>query len=269
MIKRGINYNITDEEYFTNKEFMTRSKLLKLGKSINNFILENPNPKKSKALEIGTLLDDYLTSSDKFWTKYCKAFIGDKRTKAGKEAFKEYKELNKGKIEVKDNDLELILAMAKSLNENKDTQKYFNGDYKYQVVIAGDLELGGEVIPFMVKTDMWREFDDYIEVCDLKTTATLDKLERSIYDWGYYIQQYLYSKLIKTVTGKSVKWSFTFVEKAFPNDSILVSLEPAWMFMANDYLTSKIIPRFKIANKTDKPIYPESKIIPIPAWYKE
>ncbi len=264
--------NITDEKYFSDTSFMNKSSIMKLSKSIRNFTRAS-EPLATDALRFGSLLDTYLTDNENFKLRYVRKFEGDRRTKAGKEAYKEYQAENAGKIEVSVKDIELLVECASSLKANKDTRKYFKPEngYEYQVVGTADLEFLDKslVIPFKVKADIFKEHKDHIEIIDLKTIKDLKSVKSNVISYSYHIQQYLYSRVFRKVTGKKVDFKFVFVEKAFPNDSVLVELSPDWILVAHKYLEEVIMPRYKKVLSITAPeseYYPESYILEAPEY---
>jgi len=258
--------NVSDKEYFATVEYMSKSKIVKLAKSINNFkrqgIVESTD-----ALRFGNLLDDFLTNPEQFKAKYTRKFSGDRRTKAGKEAYKEWQKENEGKIEVSEKDANLLVELATSLKANEDTKKYFEGDlYDYQVVGATELDFDGFKLDFKGKADIFKEYEDYIEVIDLKTISDLKQVRNNIIKYSYHLQQYLYSRIFRQISGKPVHFKFVFVEKAFPYDSQLVELNPEWMLVAHNYFLDVLIPKYKEAMSTTGLIYPKKLELEVPEW---
>jgi len=269
-IKPGINYDITDKIYFADKKYMTRSSFLGLLNSVNHFKKEY-NPEPTKAFKIGNMLDTLLTNSEEFYKIYTKAFIGDKRTKIGKALYAEWLKDNKDKKVISENDLILLRNMAESLFLNPETAKYFDksNKYLYQVTVADNLIVDDDKkIPFKVRTDIWKEHDNYIEVVDLKTTAKLKDIEKSIEKYNYYLQDYLYSRIIAFSTGKPVTFKFIFVEKVHPFDSIEIELSDLWYDIAEDKLNHVLVPRYLAQKATKKRLFTKGKVIDPPKWLK-
>lgn len=88
----------------TNKEYreaegISRSDLFKISRSPKHFKYEQENPaEQSKALLFGIALHSYVLEPEKFKEEYAIIPNCDKRTKAGKETYRQFLAENEGKF---------------------------------------------------------------------------------------------------------------------------------------------------------------------------
>ena len=178
---------------------------------------------ESPALAFGTMLHERVLEPDVFEKKYLVADI-DKRTKAGKEAAAEAEA--GGKVIVKTDDLKRIDAMRDAINS-----RLYYGEKIEEILSRSKKEIGIEFSlfgeGFKAKIDF---FDpDTATIFDLKTTDDASMFWRSVRNFKYYWQAYIYANGMRQIVEQPVKFVFVVIEKSEPYGCKLYELDPEFL----------------------------------------
>lgn len=150
---------------------------------------------KSPAMVLGNALHAYILEPEKFINSYYIYDNIDKRTKAGKEKYKEAEMSAEGKI----------------LLSQDDFSKIFEMSYSARNIIKSSIKSRGNIetsIAFKYDNVLLRSRPDYFDddqIIDIKTTrdASPDSFSRSVFSYGYHIQAAIAIMAINKTLGMS------------------------------------------------------------------
>ncbi len=205
-ISPGIYPDIPNEIYHKLKA-ISRSDIVKANVSIAHYEQAKLVTFGSKAMDFGSLVHDAIMFPE-LVEKYAFEPKCDKRTKAGKEIYKEFVENNVGKIIVakdstKDHPPEIALQMIMANIEKSDfVKRFFNKEYcKFEHSIIWTDKVTG--LKCKCRPDILMVDDNTAFVIDIKTCQ--DASERdfrySLRKFNYHVQGSYYSEGVKSVLG--------------------------------------------------------------------
>jgi len=195
----GIYFDMTDKEYFSNKERVSASQLKKIYLHSEMHLLAKP--KKSKQLSLGTYVHEKILEPDKFQEKYAvlpENIRNDKRLKAYKEFVEDYPD----KEIISHSDYNEVFEIEGNIKKHtKANELLFNPENKYEVAIYWtDQETG---VKCKGKIDILNKEG----ILDLKTTADAspEKFAKAIHNYGYNISMPFYRMGLATLTDETPK----------------------------------------------------------------
>lgn len=189
---------------------LSKSSLDKINKSVDHYFME-PDA-ETPAMRVGSAFHAIILEPDKFEETYlCGPQDCDRRTAAGKKAWKDLEEANPKKIILSVNDWDMIHYMMESVSHHGLASEMLNLNEgaAEETIMWNDPELG----TLMKGRTDFRNFG-MKAVIDLKSTqdASQDKLEKDLWssDLRYHLQAAIYTDGIRTILDDK-RWEFYFV----------------------------------------------------------
>lgn len=218
---------LSDEERKIYKGIgLSKSSLDRINKSIEHYFMDYD--KETPAMRVGTAFHTLVLEPDKFEKYYACGPDTDRRTSAGKKAWKEAEDENDGKSLISISDWDMIHHMQDSVSNHKLASHLLNPELgaAEETMMWNDQELG----TLMKGRSDFRNFKEKV-IIDLKSTmdATPDKLERDLWstDLRYHVQAAIYTDGARAILGDdSWEFYFVFVEKKPPYSVQIVHLPP-------------------------------------------
>ena len=189
---------------------LSKSSLDKINKSVDHYFMEPDS--ETPAMKVGSAFHTIILEPEKFEKDYiCGPANCDRRTAAGKRAWKELEEENPKKIILNTNDWDMIHFMMESVVHHKLASDMLNlNDGKAEETIMWN---DPEMNTLMKGRTDFRNFPRKA-IIDLKSTqdASPDKLERDLWstDLRYHLQAAIYTDGIRTICNDE-QWEFFFV----------------------------------------------------------
>ena len=217
MLKNGILDNISNEDYHSDKEYVSSSALKKLFEKPKAFYLEYIKGEKpfisdrlQEAFDFGSYLHTLVLEPHLLNEEYV-IYEGDEKQEVS------------GKTSISRDNAELASKMFN--NYNGSTVRI--GEHEGELVRVSSFikdgmaeqtlctELDG--IKVKVRPDYRREFLDYGQIVDVKTTSeaslTPYKVEKICAKLGYALSAALYVDVVKELTGLDQEFYFLFLSK--------------------------------------------------------
>ena len=205
---------------------LSKSSLDRINKSMDHYFLDQD--KETPAMRVGTAFHTLILEPDKFEKQYACGPDCDRRTSAGRQAWKDAEEENDGKSIISIPDWDMIHHMQDSISNHKLATHLLNPDLgaAEETMMWNDSELG----TLMKGRSDFRNFKEKV-IIDLKSTmdATPDKLERDLWstDLRYHVQAAIYTDGARAILeDDSWEFYFVFVEKKPPYSAQVVHLPP-------------------------------------------
>lgn len=215
----GYISDMPDSYYHKTPGFVSKSSLSVLKESPFKFFNQKQrNP--TKAMQMGTALHCAALEPEKFKSEYLlMPEVTDRRTKAYKEAFADNhtKELLIGQ------DAKNVEGMLNAIASNEAASQLLSLD--------GWCELSGFHTDEETGVKLRHRFDKLTKngyAIDVKKTQSVhpDELSKTIYKYGYQMQDALYSDAYEAITGEKLKqFYFIFVEESYPHEVAVVYLD--------------------------------------------
>ncbi len=222
----------------TNQEYrqavgISRSDLFKFARSPQHFKYEQENPsEQSKALLFGIALHSYILEPDKFENEYAIIPSCDKRTKAGKETYRQFLADNEGKFFIDQDDMDVIKQMADSVNGIPIARKLLEGKHEQSFFWTDDMT--GEKCK--CRPDILTEIGETTIIADLKTceSAQTDVFMRKAVEYGYDLQAYMYCEGVSKNINKKCCFVFIAIEKKPPYAVNILQADEYMMLRGQD-----------------------------------
>jgi len=194
---------------------LSRTNLVELLRSPSHFRASLVRKESfSPALNFGIALHcAVLDPLEVFYEKFCDAFVGDRRTKQGKEDYNHWKVLNTGRIPLSQDDRTNIGHMSDNLRSHPELKSYLKNGHKEISAYSYDRILG---ILQKVRADIWSNDGTII---DVKTTqsASNNDFMKSVVNFNYHIQAAYYSDVFSEASKiKTKRFLIAAVEKEAP-----------------------------------------------------
>lgn len=222
----------------SNKEYreaegISRSDLFKISRSPLHFRHEMDNPsEQSKALLFGIALHAYILEPKEFEKEFAVIPQCDRRTKEGKEIYRQFISENEGKHFVSQDDMSVIEQMAKSVNSILIAKKLLSG--KHEQSFFWKDELTGEMCK--CRPDILTEINDTVIIADLKTceNAQTEVFMRDAIKYGYDLQSAMYCEGVEKNIGKKCCFVFIAIEKKEPYAVNILQADKYMMLRGKD-----------------------------------
>ena len=264
-IKQGF-HRITNEEYHGHKSSLSHSGLIKILKTPAHYqAYLNGEKKQTPAMAFGSAFHTAVLEPSVFESEYIVAPNVDKRTKAGKVQWEEFKEMANGKKLIDESDREKLMRMNDAVLAHPEAAK---------ILSSGIAELSGfweNVRGFMCKIRPdWLPGNGVI--VDLKSCddASEYAFSRACSNFGYHIQSAFYLDGATEITGQ-IHDTFVFiaVEKE-PPYAVAVYYASNDMVAAGREGVEKALNIYhECITKNEWPGYPsEAKELNLPYWHK-
>ena len=203
---------MTEKDYRAS-EGISRSELWRLMDSPEKFkyLQEHPEP-PSPALVFGAVVHKLFLEPEDFVNEYVVVETTDRRTKAGKEAWR-VAELS-GKTPVSVADYQTASAMVEKLNNTPFVGKLLDG--AHEDAMRWTDELTGEVCK--IRMDCLTYIGNTPVIIDYKTTtdASPEGFIKSALNYGYDFQTGMYTEGVEKLTGIKPRFVFIVQEKTAP-----------------------------------------------------
>ena len=175
--------------------------------------------KESAALALGTLAHTFFLEP----ARYAKEVVvkpegHDGRTKEGKA----WNEANAGRMVISPADQQ-VLDILKVRMPSEVSGILADPAGKAEVTYRAELE--GVTCQCRADWQVPSHTDETMEIYDLKTCQNVDDAAKSVWDWGYHIQQEFYRFVVRANLGKFPRFTFIFCETAAPYRWRIVRLD--------------------------------------------
>lgn len=176
-----------------------------------------PDPEMKKrvtqARKIGTAFHLLVLEPDLFKAQIAIAPELDLRTKAGKAEWRAFEDANRGKALLRHKEMEGLREMASAIRNHAGARFLLKGKGKVEASIFyhnDEFDIDCRARPDWIR-------DDGV-IVDVKTTndASLDAFGKSIWNYGYYIQDAMYRDAYAELGEKAASFVFIAVENKPP-----------------------------------------------------
>jgi exodeoxyribonuclease VIII len=184
------------------------------------FLAGTYSREKTASMKLGSLVHALVLEPDTFSERYALAPEGDRRTKAGKEAFEQFLTESEGKDVITSSDYETAQAMAESVREHPSASLLLReGDPEVSVFA----ELAGTACKCRID---WLRPDGIL--VDLKTTkdASSSAFARSCASFDYPVQAAMYLDL--TIAADVEATDFVFIAIESPPPYLCATYSLTW-----------------------------------------
>ena len=257
----GYISGMPDDYYHTTKGFISKSSLSVLKDSPFKFFNQaKRNP--TKAMQIGTAIHCAILEPEKFAKQYkVMPEIKDKRVKAYKEA-------------VADNEGVELLIGSDAKNINGMIKAVMNNDAARELLeLEGWCEVSGFHTDPETGVKLRHRFDKLTKCgvgIDLKKTQSVnpDEIAKTIFKYGYDMQDSLYSDGYSVINGKKLKqFYFIFVEESYPHEVAVVYLDDVSKNVGRDNYQELLIDySYYTANPDKANNNKEIGMVSLPDW---
>ena len=186
-------HSVTQDNYYDDTIYITNSMLSKLSEKspahFRHWLHNKPEP--TAAMKIGSAIHSAVLTPEWFMRDYVIAPDVDRRTKAGKETFRKFEEVNLKKIITHKED-GMIKDIVHTINQDKFVKKLFSGGKPEQIVCFEDEQTGLKC----------KSMIDYLKndgtIIDLKTTQDAGpSFVHSVNRYKYHKQAAFYLDAVK------------------------------------------------------------------------
>jgi len=181
----------------------------------------------SDSFRVGTAAHCLVLEPDEFTARYIVPPKMDRRTKEGKEAFSAFGREHAGKKFLDQEEFDLVHRMAEAVSQNACAQDLLWGA-EVEVVYRHN----GTPLATQCRVDAVTP----THVVDLKTTESLAKFKRSLWDLGYHRQAAWYLEHVDP----QLPFIFIAVEKSAPYAVGIFQIESRGLSMARDQLSDAL-----------------------------
>lgn len=183
--------------------------------------------KESAALSLGTLAHMYFLEPDRFAKEVVMKPEGhDGRTKEGKA----WNEANAGRTTISVADQQVLDILKTRMPIFVETILGMS-DGKAEVTYRAEVD----GVMCQCRADwQFADEDGSLAIYDLKTCQNVDEAAKSVWDYGYHIQQEFYRRVIRECTGKRPAFGFLFCETQSPYRWRIVMLDDTLVRHANE-----------------------------------
>lgn len=207
-----IKEHLSNQDYHSDHEYVSKSWLDALRKNPAKLqeYLRSGN-EQTTAMRVGSMVHTAILEPELFKERYALAPICDKRTKEGKAIYQKFEEENQGKEFCKQDELEMIQGMNRSLLQHSQASNllYENG--------RCELSVFSELNGVKVKCRFDKLTESGIAI-DIKTTedASITEFAKSIYNYRYHVQAAFYRDIAENEDLELKRFIFIAIEKSPP-----------------------------------------------------
>lgn len=233
------NEPMTEHEY-NEIDAIRRSDLLKLRKSALHYLWAKNNPEDANeptpAKTFGAAAHKYVLETRDFFNEYAVAPNVDKRTKAGKEEWEQFRIENQGKTVISQDDLDTIRMMTEAICEHKCSDGHYANEYLTGIIETPifwtDLETG---VKCKIRPDCVAMIDGRPIIVDYKTTTSCDEyaFKSECRKFGYKIQAGMYTEGWALTNFSDVGFAFVAQEKTAPYAVRVFNVTPDFIEQGN------------------------------------
>lgn len=250
---------MTEQEYRA-AEGVNKSTLWEMRKSPAHYkyLLEHP-AEETAALHFGRALHAALLTPEAYKEDFVVAPAVDKRTKAGREQYAEWKAaLPIGAEELTEEDAETIAQMVKTIQEDRAAMDLLNGTGREVPIFWNDRKTG---IMCKCRVDaLGKE-----AVIDIKTVSDALAFDRDAINYGYHVQAAHYLDGVQAKTGKYLDWYFIAMEKKPPFAVKVIKATPGFLDYGG-FIRDELLDKVRECREKDEwPSYSAGEITE-PRW---
>lgn len=184
--------NLSNEDYHSNREYHSQSRLKKVLRSLAHFQLDEA--KETPQMISGRIVHDALLTPNEFTQNYTLGLEGDRRTKEGKAKFKEFEENCEanGLTPINSKDYEMLMGMIEAVHAHPIARNILSIEQKEVSYFVELPEFPG--LKLKCRPDLY----DAPAIFDLKTTkdASEEKFSKDIVNYGYDFQAAFYIDVV-------------------------------------------------------------------------
>lgn len=216
----GYISDMPEEIYHNTNGFISKSSLGQLGKETPFRFFNGGKKEPTPAMAMGTALHCAVLEPIKFEEQYIR--MHDVKSKASKE-YKDAVKAHPGKEIITGQNADNLVGMVRAIHDNDFARELLNLD--------GWNEISGFHIDEDTGVKLRHRFDKLSRcgiAVDVKKTQSVrhDELSKTINNFGYDMQDALYSDAYKSITGNDLKqFYFVFVEETYPHEVAVVYLD--------------------------------------------
>lgn len=229
---------MTEQEYRA-ADGVNKSTLWEMRKSPAHYLYLLTHPAEdTPALRFGRAIHAALLTPSAFKRDYVVAPTLDKRTKAGREAYAEWRaSLPTGTEELTAEEAQTLAEMVKSIKRDPAARELLRHTRREIPLFWNDKRTG-----ILCKCRIDALGKD--TVIDLKTTADIMSFERDAWNYGYHVQAAHYLRGAEAKTGKFLKWAFIVVEKKPPYGVKIIKGTPGFIDYG-DFIRAELLDRLQ------------------------
>ena len=250
---------MTEQEYRA-ADGINKSTLWEMRKSPAHYkyLLEHP-AEDTPALHFGRALHSAVLTPEAYLTDYVIAPSVDKRTKAGRELYAEWKaSLPTGAEELSAEDAQTIGEMVEAIKGNKGVMSFLEGTRREVPIFWTDSKTG---LPCKCRVDAWGDGT----LLDLKTVTDAMSFERDACNYGYHVQAAHYIDAVWSQTHKVPEWYFIVIEKKPPYGIRFIRALPGFLDYG-EFIRDELMEKVKeCRDKGEWPSYKAGEISE-PKW---
>lgn len=210
-MKPGIYYDISNEDYHRG-DGISKSQLDLIDQSPADFIWQRNAPvdeEKIKALDFGTAVHCLLLEPDEFNNRYKIGPEVNRRTNAGKQEEKEFFEMceKEGITPITHDDNRKLLLMRDSAMAHPIAKWCLEATG----VAESSIYWKDEDTDILCRCRPDKLIQEHRWIVDVKSTADMQRFEKSFYDYRYHVQDSFYSDGYKALTGEIPVFCFLAV----------------------------------------------------------
>ncbi|MDE1479349.1 PD-(D/E)XK nuclease-like domain-containing protein [Xenorhabdus bovienii] len=267
----GIYYDISNEDYHQG-EGVSKSQLDIIDQAPAELIWQRNAPideEKIKSLDMGTALHCLLLEPDEFNNRFIEAPLFNRKTNAGKQEEKEFLEqcADIKKIIMDHEQHRKLKIMRDSALAHPIAKWFLEADGQSEISIYwNDSETD---VLCRSRPDKLITTTDQHWIVDVKTSADMDRLDKTFYDYRYHVQDAFYSDGYKELTGQLPTFVFLVV-----STTINCGRYPVRPFIMDEQAKSagrnayqKNLETYAQCLKTDE--WPGIRTLSLPYWAKD
>ncbi|PHM70373.1 PD-(D/E)XK nuclease-like domain-containing protein [Xenorhabdus sp. KJ12.1] len=210
-MKPGIYYDISNEDYHKG-EGVSKSMLDDIEEMPAEFICRRDSPideEKTKALDMGTALHCLLLEPDEFSNRFIEAPPFNRRTNAGKQEEQEFQKecADTGKIIMDYEQHRKLKIIRDSAMAHPTAKSLLEIDGKSECSIYWEDSTTG----ILCRSRPDRLVENHHWIVDVKTTADINRFDKTAYDYRYHVQGAFYSDGYKEIIGETPTFAFIVV----------------------------------------------------------
>ena len=193
---------MTEREY-NEADGVRRSDLWMMRESPEKYLyaVTHPDEEKTPALVFGSMVHKLILEPETFGDEYVLAPVVDRRTKEGKAMWQDFLDRAGEKTVITMEDYAKACEMAEAVEKHRIANGLINGGGKHEEALFWTDPDTGEKCK--VRVDVLIGEGDNMMVVDYKTAADArtDVMSRKIFQYGYYMQGYMYSQAVRVNYG--------------------------------------------------------------------
>lgn len=241
---------MTEFEYRSHPA-ISRSELWRMSESPEKFkyFKDNPEP-PTPALLFGQVVHKLILEPETFYTEFAIAPSVDKRTKAGKEEYARFAEVNAGKTIIPADLMETAAPMAAKIRTDPICAALLIGEHE-KPYFWTDKHTGEQC---KCRVDCITKYDGKKTIIDYKTAESAETraFNSKLFKYGYHLQAAMYSIGVKTASRLKELPGFIFIvqEKKPPYSLNVISVPDEVIEVGTD-VYRELLGKYHSCKETD------------------